>query len=144
VGWLASDAALLIFGIASVVEVVADKVPAVDHALDLLQSVLSPIAGAVAAFAALSGWPAPFALALAIIVGAPVAGGVHAIGAVTRIKSSAATGGAGNPVLSILEDVLAAVMIALAFLAPLIALVAVVWIAIRWLRRKRLALGGAP
>ncbi len=144
VAWLASDAALLIFGIASVVEVLADKVPAVDHALDLLQTVLSPVAGAVAAFAALSGWPAPFALAVAIIVGAPVAGGLHAIGAVTRVKSSAATGGAGNPVLSVLEDVIAVVTIVLAFLAPLIALIALVWIGVRWFRRKHATAGATP
>lgn len=137
VGWLASDAALLIFGIASVVEVLADKVPAVDHALDLLQTVLSPVAGAVATVAALSGWPAPFALALAIIVGAPVAGGLHAIGALTRIKSSATTGGAGNPFLSMLEDVLATVMVILAFLAPLLVVIAIVWVVLQWIRRRR-------
>lgn len=139
VRWLASDAALVIFGLASVVEVLADKVPAVDHALDLLQTVVSPIAGAVAALAALQGWPAPFALALAVIVGAPVAGGFHAIGALTRMKSTAFTAGTANPVLSALEDVLAAVIIVLAFLAPLIVLALLVWFIWRWRNRRRTA-----
>jgi hypothetical protein len=137
VRWLASDAALVIFGLASVVEVLADKVPAVDHALDLLQTVVSPIAGAVAALAALQGWPAPFALALAIMVGAPVAGGFHAMGALTRVKSTAATAGAANPMLSALEDVLAGVIIVLAFLAPLVVLALLTWFAWRWLKRRR-------
>jgi hypothetical protein len=136
VAWLSSDVALVIFGIASAAEVLADKVPAVDHVLDLVQSVLSPIAGAVAALAALQGWPAPFALALAIIVGAPVAGGFHAIGAITRVKSSAATAGAGNPVLSVAEDILAAVLIILAFLLPIVVLIVVSVLAWRWLRRR--------
>ena len=137
VSWLASDAALVIFGLASAVEVAADKVPAVDHVLDLLQTALSQVAGAIAALAALQGWPAPFALALAIIVGAPVAGGFHAIGAVTRIKSSAATAGTANPILSVAEDAIAAAMILLAFLAPLLVLLAIVWLTVRWFRRKR-------
>jgi hypothetical protein len=143
VAWLSSDPALVIFGLASTVEVLADKVPAVDHLLDLLQTVLSPIAGAVAALAALQGWPAPFALALAIIIGAPVAGGFHAIGALTRVKSSAATAGAANPVLSVLEDVLATVIIVLAFLAPLIVLLILAWFVWRWLKRRR-TVSGVP
>ena len=141
VAWLASTPALLVFGIASVAEIVADKVPAVDHALDLVQGVLSPIAGGLAALAALQGWPAPFALALAIIVGAPVAGGFHAIGAVTRVKSSAATAGTGNPVLSVAEDIVATILIVLAFLLPIVVCVVVAVLAWRWMKRRR---GGKP
>ncbi len=139
--WLTSDVALVIFGLASAVEILADKVPAVDHVLDMLQTVLSPVAGAVAALAALQGWPAPFALALAIIVGAPMAGGFHAIGALTRVKSSATTAGTANPVLSVIEDVAAVSMVVFSFLVPLIVLVAIFWFAFRWLRRRRAAAG---
>ena len=142
VGWLASEPALVIFGIASAAEVLADKVPAVDHVLDLLQSVLSPIAGALAALSALQGWPAPFALALAIIVGAPVAGGFHAIGALTRLKSTATTAGAGNPVLSLAEDIVAAVLIVLAFLLPIVVLLVIAALAWRWLRKRAVGRSG--
>lgn len=136
VSWLSSDAAIVMFGLASLAEVIADKVPAVDHVLDLVQGVLSPIAGALAALAALQGWPAPFALAVAIIVGAPVAGGFHAIGAITRVKSSAATAGTANPVLSVAEDIVAAVLIVLAFLLPIVVFVVVGVLTWRWLRRR--------
>jgi hypothetical protein len=135
--WLTSDVALVMFGLASVVEILAYKVPAVDHVLDLLQTVLSPVAGAIAALAALQGWPAPFALALAIIVGAPLAGGFHAIGALTRVKSSATTAGAANPALSVIEDVIAATMVILAFVIPLVLVIAIFWFGIRWIRRRR-------
>lgn len=135
--WLTNDVALVMFGLASVVEILADKIPAVDHILDMLQTVLSPAAGAIAALAALQGWPAPFALALAIIVGAPIAGGFHAIGALTRVKSSATTAGTANPVLSVIEDVAAVAMVVLAFVVPLLLLVAIFWFAIRWVRRRR-------
>jgi hypothetical protein len=108
----------------------------------MLQTVLSPVAGAIAALAALQGWPAPFALALAIIVGAPIAGGFHAIGALTRVKSSATTAGTANPVLSVIEDVAAVAMVVLAFVVPLLLLVALFWFVFRWLHRRR-ALTGA-
>jgi len=144
VGWLTSDVALVIFGVASAIEVAADKVPTIDHLLDMLQTVLSPIAGAVAALAALQGWPAPFAIALAIIVGAPVAGGFHAIGALTRVKSTATTAGTANPVLSVIEDMLAVAMVVLAFLAPLLVLIGIAWLVVRWRKRVKVSASQGP
>jgi uncharacterized membrane protein len=55
--FLASDKALLIFGVATLVEVVGDKVPAVDHALDAIGTPLRPAAGAL--LAASGGSPTP-------------------------------------------------------------------------------------
>ena len=52
--WLESPAALVILGILLVVEVVADKVPAVDSVNDVLQTVVRPAAGGMV-FAAGSG-----------------------------------------------------------------------------------------
>src|SRR5688572_6394478 len=47
--FIASDRALILFGVATVIEIVADKVPAVDHALDSLSTVLRPAAGSLLA-----------------------------------------------------------------------------------------------
>src|SRR5919201_375667 len=47
--FLATNRALILFGVASVVEIVADKVPAVVHALDVLGTVLRPVAATVLA-----------------------------------------------------------------------------------------------
>ena len=46
--WLASNTALTCFGIASALEIAADKIPVVDHALDAVHTIIGPIAGALA------------------------------------------------------------------------------------------------
>jgi hypothetical protein len=140
--WLASDAALVVFGVATVVEVLADKVPALDHALDAAQTVLAPVAGSVVAVSALTDLPAPHALALGIATGAPLAGGVHLLAATTRLSSSAVSGGIANPVLSVIEDVVATVGVVIAFVVPLLALIAIVAAALalrRWRARRAAA-----
>ena len=48
--WMASDVGLVGLGVATVVELVADKVPLVDHTLDVLHTVVGPLAGALVAF----------------------------------------------------------------------------------------------
>lgn len=134
--WLASDAALVTFGVATVVEIVADKVPALDHALDVAQTFLAPAAGAVLAASSFTEMPPWAALALGIATGAPIAGGVHLLAATTRLQSSLFTAGVGNPVLSLAEDVLAAVGAVVAFVLPLVA-VATIVLAALWIRRRR-------
>jgi len=47
---------------------------------------------------------------------------VHTAKASARVGSTALTGGLGNPVLSLIEDVAAVVLIVLGFIAPILAL----------------------
>ena len=47
-GWLSSDVAIVVLIVACIVELVADKVPAVDHFLDSIGTFVRPVAGAVA------------------------------------------------------------------------------------------------
>src|SRR5215468_4967764 len=47
--FLKSDKALIIFGVATTLEFLGDKIPAVDHALDLIGTPLRPAAGALLA-----------------------------------------------------------------------------------------------
>lgn len=134
--WLASDAALVTFGVATVVEVVADKVPVLDHALDVAQTFLAPAAGAVLAASSFTELPPWAALTLGIATGAPIAGGVHLLAAATRLQSSVLTAGAGNPVLSLIEDALAVVGALVAFVLPALVVAAIVLVAL-WVRRRR-------
>ena len=121
--WLASNTALTCFGVASVLEIAADKIPVVDHALDAVHTVVGPIAGALAGLSVWLHFPPTVAAFLALAVGAPIAGGVHLLAATTRLKSTVVSGGALNSVASTVEDgvTLSAVLIAL--VAPIIALV---------------------
>src|SRR5262245_53096003 len=69
VEWLASDPALVCFGFAALLEILGDKIPIVDHALDAVGTVVRPAAAWVAGFALLTPWPAPWAQILAVILG---------------------------------------------------------------------------
>jgi hypothetical protein len=109
--FIASNEALILFGVATVVEIVGDKIPAVDHALDALSTVLRPAAGSLLAASVLWRIPDPLtALALGVAVGAPSALVPHAAKSALRAASTALTGGLANPLLSLVED-LAAVFV---------------------------------
>src|SRR5690349_5616343 len=68
--WLASTGALWALGTAAVLEIAADKVPMVDHALDAVGTVLRPLAAAAGAFAVLGGWGEPWAGLVSLVLGA--------------------------------------------------------------------------
>ncbi|HEX2094103.1 MAG TPA: DUF4126 domain-containing protein [Longimicrobiaceae bacterium] len=143
--WLDRPETLLVFGVATLLEILGDKVPLVDHLLDSVQTLTKPGLAALAATPFLYQLSPEYAVAIGIIVGAPLALGVHATKASVRVGSSAATGGMGNPVLSLAEDVVAFAAVALAFVAPLLALLlmaALVIVLFRLARRVRRALRG--
>jgi len=117
--FIASNQALILFGVATIVEMVGDKVPAVDHALDVLSTVLRPAAGSLLAASVLWRIPDPLtALALGVAVGAPAALVPHAAKSALRAASTAFTGGLANPLLSLVEDLAAVVMFVITVAVP--------------------------
>jgi len=135
--WLGSPLALGTLGIATVLEMAGDKIPVVDHALDSVGTFVRPVAGALAAGAVLNGHDPATGALLGLIVGAPIAFGVHGAKAATRGASTVSTLGFANPVVSLLEDIAALFTVAVAFfvpmLVPLVLLVAAwsVWKVVR-------------
>src|SRR5437870_11127915 len=120
--FLAGNRALILFGVATVIEIVGDKFPAVDHALDMLSTVLRPAAGTLLAASVLWEVHDPLtALAIGMAVCAPSALVPHAAKTVLRAASTALTGGLANPLVSVVEDVMAVGMFILAIVVPLIA-----------------------
>ena len=132
------------------IETFADKIPAVNHANDVIQTFIRPAAGAIL-FAASSNVIGDIHPVLAIVCGILVAGSVHVVKsvavrpAVTAV-TGAPTGGVGtipaNIVVSTLEDILAIVTSLAAVLVPLIlalvlliAVIAIAW----WLLRQQRA-----
>jgi hypothetical protein len=138
--FISSNRALILFGVASVIEIVADKIPAVDHALDMLGTVLRPVAATVLAASVFGSFADPVtAVALGAAVGAPTALVPHAAKSVLRAASSALTAGVANPVISILEDLIAVALFLLAVLVPLLAgglVLLTAWLIARRLRRR--------
>lgn len=120
--WLEKPETVVIFGVATLLEILGDKVPIVDHALDSVQVLTKPVLAALAATPFLYQLAPEYFVAIGIVLGAPLALGVHSAKATARLGSTATTGGVGNPLLSVLEDVAAVSAIILGFLAPLLAL----------------------
>jgi hypothetical protein len=128
--FLGSNRALVLFGVATFVEIVADKIPAVDHALDLASTVVRPAAGALLAASVFGRITDPaLALGLGIALGAPAALIPHAGKASFRAATTVATAGLGNPVVSTAEDLGTVVLFGIALLAPFLVLVPVLVIA---------------
>ncbi len=125
--FLSTTKALVIFAAAALLEIAADKLPALDHALDALSTLLRPAAGSLLAASAIGVVSDPLtALVLGVAVGAPSSLVPHAGKAVLRTASTAFTGGLANPVLSALEDAATLVLFALAVLVPLLIACAVI------------------
>ena len=145
--FLASNKALFVFALATVVEIVGDKIPVVDHALDLIGTPLRPAAGALLAASVLGTVADPLtASVLGTTVGAPSALVPHAAKSVLRAASTAATGGLANPLLSLLEDAISIVTFVAAVLVPVLVVCALgltLFLASRWLRRRRASVSPA-
>jgi hypothetical protein len=124
-----------VLGVLLIVEILVDKVPAVDTANDVIQTFIRPIAGAVL-FASSAGVIGESHPILTMICGLLIAGGVHAVKATARPVITGTTGGLLNPVVSFLEDVTALVVSVLSILVPVLG-VLLLALVIAWLIRRR-------
>ena len=131
--------ALIVLAVLYTVEFLADKIPAVDHVWDVVHTFIRPAAGALVAFAAVSPDVPEGARILATIVGGGAALGAHATKSSLRVASSVMTGGTGNPILSIVEDIFAFVNAIIAILLPwlILLLIPLVIVAIFQLRNRQ-------
>jgi hypothetical protein len=115
-GWVIAVLAVLLL-----IEMTVDKIPAVDTLNDGIQTVGRPLAGAML-FAANSGVVGELHPVLAFLAGLLIAGGVHTVKTAARPAVTAATGGMGNWLVSLLEDGLSLVLAVMAILVPLLVL----------------------
>jgi hypothetical protein len=163
--WLGSNAAVVLFGTATVVEVVGFMVPWVDHVLDLLAAPLAAVAGAILMTSQLlvgaeamnpegvevqaALIPPAVAWSLGIIAGSVAASGVEAASIAGRLSSSVLTIGWLNPIYGMAETVLALVVSVITLLVPVITgvlvmlflpiLLLAVWRIMAWRRSQRRA-----
>ena len=131
-------------GLASVVEVLADKVPAVDHAARPAADRAEPDRGSrrrARGACGLAGAVRARARDHRRRTGGGRASTPSAHSPGSRVRPT--TGGAANPVLSDPGGRACAVIIVLAFLAPLIVLLILAWFVCRWLQRRR-TVSGVP
>lgn len=150
--WLENEWVLGIFGVLLVVEVIADKVPAVDSVNDWIQTVVRPASGGIVfaggigtstvavddpdSFFSTGAW-------IPVVVGIVLALVVHLGKSAVRPVANLGTAGVAAPVLSTAEDGASLLMVVLALVAPVLVaigliLMLVAFVAImRTLRRRR-------
>lgn len=119
---LATTPALVILAVLLVIEILADKIPAIDSVNDVVQTLMRPASGAVL-FAAAFGADSTWAQAAALIAGMVTAGTVHGAKAAARPVVNVSTGGVGAPVVSTLEDITSVVLTLAAIFVPVLVLV---------------------
>jgi hypothetical protein len=143
--WLASWPALVVFGVAVVVEILGDKFPVVNHFLDVMQSFVKPVAGTILAASVLAELSPLQATVLGLVAGGTSAGVVHVAKAKLRLAATLASAGIANPVLSVIEDLgafvgsIAAIVVPLLMLFLLILFLILAILAFRHWRRRAAA-----
>lgn len=142
-GWVMGVVAILL-----VIEIVADKIPALDSVNDMVQTVVRPTAGGIvfgsgtAAQTSAVADPGAFAQSgqwIPVAVGVVVALVVSLTKSTVRPTANVATAGMAAPVLSTMEDFASVTLVFLSILLPVLVLVAAIalaWVAIRLIRRR--------
>lgn len=150
--WLENEWVLLIIGVLLIIELVADKIPAVDSVNDWIQSIVRPASGGIvfgtgaatqtaavtdpAAFFESNAW-------VPVVTGIVIALVVHSGKMLVRPAANALTAGAAAPALSTGEDIGALLLSLFAILIPILVIVAIVGLVVfvvsifRRLRRQR-------
>lgn len=154
--WLENGWVLGIVAVLLAVEIVADKIPALDSVNDTVQTFVRPTAGGIvfgsgtAAQTAAVTDPAEFARTgqwVPVVIGVVTALVVHLTKTAVRPAANVATAGVAAPVLSTLEDFTSMSLSLVAILIPalvVLILIALIWAAVWLLRRRRRRHAAAP
>ncbi|MCL7456704.1 DUF4126 domain-containing protein [Micromonospora echinofusca] len=146
--WLGNGWVIAILAVLLVVEVVADKVPLVDHVNDVVQTVVRPTAGGLAFGAGSSSEtvtvsdPGSFFSSnewVPVVTGVLIALGVHLLKSAARPVINATTAGVGAPVASTAEDATSVVMSVVAIILPVLVLAFLLGLVVFlfWFLRRR-------
>ena len=147
--WLENGWVMTIVAVLLVVEIVADKIPALDSINDAIQTFVRPTAGGIvfgsgtAAQTSAVTDPGAFAQSgqwIPVVTGVVTALVVSLTKSTVRPAANVATAGMAAPVLSTVEDITSIGLVFLAILVPVLVLVvvgALVWAVIRIVRRRR-------
>jgi hypothetical protein len=150
--WLENGWVMVIVAVLLIIEVVADKIPALDSVNDAIQTVVRPTAGGIVFGAGTASQtaavtdPGAFVTSgqwIPIVIGVVVALVMHLTKTAVRPVANVATAGLAAPVLSTIEDVTSVGLVFAAILLPLLVLVVLVLTALAaialWRRRRRRA-----
>lgn len=123
--WIGTLPALILFSVATIVEIFSYYIPWVDNFLDAISHPLAILAGIILSGAVVTDFPPLIKWSLALIAGGGIAGTIHAATGMIRLKSSAITGGAGNPVVSTAEAGSSVALSSIAIFIPALSVIIV-------------------
>ncbi len=156
--WLENEWVMVVLGVLLVVEIVADKVPAVDSVNDWIQTVVRPASGGIVfaggigtstvavddpdSFFSTGAW-------IPVVIGIVLALLVHLGKTAVRPVANLTTAGIAAPVLSTAEDGTSLLLVVLALVAPILVILGLGLLVlgfvllIRSVRRRRRARAAA-
>ncbi|CAN5778379.1 DUF4126 domain-containing protein [soil metagenome] len=114
---ISSTAGIVILLFLLTIDLIVDKVPRLDHLNDLVSTALRPASGMFLVMVVTDG-KGEIDEVVAMMTGLLVAGAVHAYKAISRIRMATQSTGAGNPLVSLVEDALSAMATLLALTLP--------------------------
>ena len=138
--WIGSNAALIAFGVATVLEIAGYYIPWVDNLLDAVATPTAIIAGILVSASAFTDVSPFLKWTLAILAGGGTTAMFQGITATARQISSFTTGGLGNPLVATIEAGGSALLAVLAITLPILAIllvVALVFLVVRRLLFRR-------
>ncbi|MDJ1468743.1 DUF4126 domain-containing protein [Cytophagaceae bacterium DM2B3-1] len=139
IAWIGTLSAIILFGTATLIEILGYYIPWFDHLLDVIATPASTIAGTLVMSSFVTDVDPLLKWTLAIIAGGGTATLISGGTAALRIASTTVTGGAGNPLVATGEIGGSAVISLLAIFIPVITAIVVsilLIISIRFIVRK--------
>lgn len=135
--WVGSVPALIVFGVAAIIELGGYYSPWVDNVLDVIAAPLAAISGVILSASVIVDINPLLKWVLVLIAGGGTATTIHILTAKTRALSSIFTGGFANPVFSTIEAFVSTAITVLSILIPVLGIIIVIIILFLIILRNR-------
>jgi len=123
--WIGSMSTIVVFGVATFIEIIAYYIPYIDNLLDTIAVPLAAIAGTAIMVSTAIDLNPVFTWALAIIAGGGTAAVIAGTTSATRFASTSTTAGIANPVVSTMETGTSLVLSIVSIFLPIVAIILV-------------------
>jgi len=123
--WIGTRAAVILFGTASIIEIMAYYIPWFDNLLDSITAPLAMVCGSLVMASTMVEIEPWIKWTLAVIAGGGTAGLIKGTSTTTRAVSSVTTAGIGNPLVATIEAIGSIGLSVLSIFIPVLAVLVV-------------------
>lgn len=138
--WIGTYPALVMFAVATLVEIMAYFIPWVDNVLNVISVPASLVAGTILTYAVIGSLNPALAWVISIIGGGGASLLTRAVSNIVHAGSAAASGGVANPAVSLVESAGTVALSVLAIVVPIIVILSflllISWARKHWLRLR--------